>query len=31
MNSREEKPLLRALSGETVTPPPWWLMRQAGR
>jgi len=31
MKSREEKPLLRALSGETVTPPPWWLMRQAGR
>jgi uroporphyrinogen decarboxylase len=25
------KPLLRALSGETLTPPPWWLMRQAGR
>ena len=25
------KPLLRALSGETVFPPPVWLMRQAGR
>lgn len=31
MKSREEKSLLRALSGETVMPPPWWLMRQAGR
>lgn len=27
----ETKPFLRALSGETVTPPPFWLMRQAGR
>lgn len=25
------KPLLRALAGEIVTPPPVWLMRQAGR
>jgi uroporphyrinogen decarboxylase len=25
------KPLLRALRGEALTPPPWWLMRQAGR
>ncbi|MCS6932422.1 MAG: uroporphyrinogen decarboxylase [Acetobacteraceae bacterium] len=25
------KPLLRALSGEPVWPPPFWLMRQAGR
>lgn len=25
------KPLLRALGGETVSPPPVWLMRQAGR
>ena len=23
--------LMRALAGEAVTPPPWWLMRQAGR
>jgi len=26
-----EKPLLRALAGEAVWPPPMWLMRQAGR
>jgi uroporphyrinogen decarboxylase len=25
------KPLLRALAGETLSTPPWWLMRQAGR
>jgi uroporphyrinogen decarboxylase len=25
------KPFLLALHGETVTPPPFWLMRQAGR
>jgi len=25
------KPLLRALAGEVQTPPPFWLMRQAGR
>lgn len=25
------KPFLRALSGESVSPPPCWLMRQAGR
>jgi uroporphyrinogen decarboxylase len=25
------KPLLRALSGEILNRPPWWLMRQAGR
>jgi uroporphyrinogen decarboxylase len=23
--------LLRALAGEALSPPPWWLMRQAGR
>lgn len=27
----EAKPLLRVLAGETVWPPPLWLMRQAGR
>lgn len=27
----EAKPLLRALLGEAVWPPPLWLMRQAGR
>jgi uroporphyrinogen decarboxylase len=26
-----DKPLLRALAGEAVWPPPFWLMRQAGR
>ncbi len=25
------KPLLRVLAGETCSPPPFWLMRQAGR
>lgn len=25
------KPFLRALAGETVTPVPYWMMRQAGR
>src|SRR5436305_6534071 len=25
------KPLLRALRGESLETPPWWLMRQAGR
>jgi uroporphyrinogen decarboxylase len=25
------KPLLRALAGEVLERPPWWLMRQAGR
>lgn len=25
------KPMLRALAGETVSPAPFWLMRQAGR
>jgi uroporphyrinogen decarboxylase len=28
---RTTKPLLRALAGEAVWPPPVWLMRQAGR
>jgi uroporphyrinogen decarboxylase len=28
---RMTKPLLRALAGETLACPPWWLMRQAGR
>ena len=27
----QTKSLLRALRGEALTPPPWWLMRQAGR
>src|SRR5207244_5111688 len=27
----QRKPLLRALAGETLERPPWWLMRQAGR
>jgi uroporphyrinogen decarboxylase len=31
MLARQTKPLLRALSGETLSTPPWWLMRQAGR
>jgi uroporphyrinogen decarboxylase len=31
MNSQPAKPLLRALAGETMPSPPWWLMRQAGR
>lgn len=26
-----EKPLLRALAGDTLSPPPAWMMRQAGR
>jgi uroporphyrinogen decarboxylase len=31
MQDRPTKPLLRVLAGETLTTPPWWLMRQAGR
>jgi uroporphyrinogen decarboxylase len=30
-SGEKQKPLLRALAGETVDGPPWWLMRQAGR
>lgn len=29
--SEPTQPFLRALAGETVSPPPIWLMRQAGR
>jgi uroporphyrinogen decarboxylase len=28
---KEEKKLVRAMGGETLSPPPIWLMRQAGR
>src|SRR5881398_3938231 len=31
MPSGKSNPLLRALGGETLNRPPWWLMRQAGR
>src|SRR3954467_2003218 len=31
MSSVKSSLLLRALAGETLDPPPWWLMRQAGR
>lgn len=31
MTGANAKPLLRALAGETLARPPWWLMRQAGR
>ncbi|ABC24410.1 uroporphyrinogen decarboxylase [Rhodospirillum rubrum] len=29
--SKTQKPFLQALAGETLSPPPVWLMRQAGR
>lgn len=31
MKDTIKKPLLQVLAGETVSPPPVWLMRQAGR
>ncbi len=31
MSGEQPKPLLRALGGEILDRPPWWLMRQAGR
>jgi uroporphyrinogen decarboxylase len=31
MNDERTKPLLRAVAGEPLARPPWWLMRQAGR
>src|SRR6516165_9104964 len=31
MPNGKTKPLLRALGGEALPTPPWWLMRQAGR
>ena len=31
MTGASEKPLLRVLAGESLVPPPIWLMRQAGR
>jgi uroporphyrinogen decarboxylase len=31
MSRANTKPLLRALAGEALARPPWWLMRQAGR
>lgn len=31
MRTGREKSLLRALAGERLATPPWWLMRQAGR
>jgi uroporphyrinogen decarboxylase len=31
MSGGQPKRLLRALAGETLERPPWWLMRQAGR
>src|SRR5229473_7714804 len=31
LSGGQPKLLLRALAGETLERPPWWLMRQAGR
>src|SRR5829696_426266 len=31
MNGGKPSRLGRVLAGETLDPPPWWLMRQAGR
>src|SRR5438105_9390818 len=31
MTGAQPRRLVRALAGETLNPPPWWLMRQAGR
>lgn len=31
MSSASDKPILRVLGGESVWPPPVWMMRQAGR
>src|SRR3954470_2751679 len=31
MSGGQTKTLLRALAGEALERPPWWLMRQAGR
>ena len=31
MANGQIKPLLQALAGKTMSRPPWWLMRQAGR
>jgi uroporphyrinogen decarboxylase len=31
MSVMHAKPFLGVLAGETRSPPPWWLMRQAGR
>lgn len=31
MQTGPAKPLMRALAGEALSSPPWWLMRQAGR
>ena len=31
MTGAQPKALLRVIKGERLDPPPWWLMRQAGR